>query len=259
MRVPTGLTILILVLLGARTEVAALPVRVTRDSYDAGGRRIDIEHFEPAEAAAKGAAVVLHGAGGVIFDGPEMRRVAQSLAENGYDVSLIHYFDRTGTLFARGSTMQRNFADWLDTVRKGIEHVRLTRSEGRPIYVYGYSLGGFLAIAAASDNRDVAAVAEHAGGIWNNQKERIGRMPPVLMIHGAVDRRVPFDKYARPLLAKLRRGKGHVATHFYAHEDHGFTPPALREVRREVAQFFDAHRRAQARVESPAAMLHVRR
>lgn len=259
MRLPAGLTILVLGLLGARTEVAALEVRVTRDSYDAGGRRINIEHFEPADAAAKGAAVVLHGAGGTIFDGPEMRRVARALAENGYDVSLLHYFDRTGTLFARDRTMQQNFALWLETVCKGIEHVRVTRSQGRPVYVYGYSLGGFLAIAAASENRDVAAVAEHAGGIWNNQKERIGRMPPVLMIHGAVDRRVPFDKYARPLLAKLRRGKGGVVTHFYAHEDHVFTPPALRDVRREVEQFFDAHRRAQARVESPAAMSHVRR
>ena len=167
-----------------------------------------------------------------------MRRVARSLAEEGYDASLIHYFNRTGTLFARDSTMQKNFATWLDTVRKGIAYARSSRSSERAVFVYGYSLGAFLAVAAAADNRDVAAVAEHAGGIWNNQKERMGRMPPILMIHGALDQRVPLEKYARPLLSELQRRKGGVATRFYPNEGHRFTEPALDEVRREVAQFF---------------------
>ena len=245
MSMRAGLAILILSLLVATAETASIPVRLTRDSYDAGGRRIDVENFaRPADPAVKGAAVVLYGAGGVIFDGPKMRRVARALAEDGYDVSLIHYFDRTGTLFGRDNNMQQNFAVWLDTVRKGIEHARLTHAHGRPVYLYGYSLGAFLAVAAASDNRGVAAVAEHAGGIWNNQQERIGRMPPVLIIHGAIDQRVPADKYAKPLLTELRRKKGDVATHFYANEGHNFTAPALLDVRHEVPRFFDAHQRS---------------
>ena len=252
MRAQSCLAVLTLGLLAARSEGAAWPARVTPDSYDAGGHRIEVDHFEPKKGAvAKGAAVVLYGAGGMIFDGPRIRRVAQALAEDGYDVSLIHYFNRTGTLVTRDHMMQQNFTVWLDTVRQGIEHARSTHGQGRSVYVYGYSLGAFLAIAAASDNPGVAAVAEHAGGIWNNQGERIGRMPPVLIIHGGLDQRVPLDQYARPLQAELQRRKGSVKTHFYGQEGHIFSSTALLDVQREVPQFFDAHQGRKDSVAGP--------
>ncbi len=213
------------------------------DSYQANGRRILVDHFmPPAQTKVKGAAVVLHGAGGLLFDGPRVRRVARALAADGYDVSLIHYFDRTGTIFARDPGMQRDFATWFDTIRLGIDQVYSTRGHGRPVYVYGYSLGAFLALAAASDNPEVAAVAEHAGGIWNNERKRLGHMPPVLMIHGMADERVPLKKYADPLRADLRRKGGLVKTHFYAGQGHVFSKAALVEVEKEVPRFFDAVR-----------------
>ena len=243
MKTRTSLAILTLSLLAVKTNSLAETVRVTAESYPAGGRRIQLDHFQPASIpSTKGAVIVLYGAGGMIFDGPEMRRVARALALDGYDVSLIHYFNRTGTLVTRDREMQQNFEVWLETVRKGIEHVRLTHANGRPIDIYGYSLGAFLAVAAASNNPGVAAVAEHAGGIWNNQKKRIGSMPPVFMIHGQVDQRVPLDQYARPLQVELRKKQGSVKTHFYAHEGHKFSASSLAEVRHEVPLYFDRQR-----------------
>ncbi len=250
MRVRTHLAIMILGLLGAKSRAASSAIHVSRDSYAAGGRLIHVDLFTPpSNTVVKGTAVVLHGAGGILLDGPKMRRIARSLAENGYDVSLIHYFERTGTLFALDRNMQGNFTVWLDTVKKGIEHTRLTRSHGFPTYLYGYSLGGFLAVAAASDNNDVAAVAEHAGGIWNNQNERIGAMPPTLVVHGVLDQRVPLEKYARSLLSELRRKKSDVKTHFYPGQGHRFNALALNEVHGEVAEFFDAHPRRSVRIQ----------
>ncbi len=223
------------------TEAIAQPTRISADFFKSGDRRIAVAHFTPAAGVAvRRHAVVLYGAGGIILDGPRMRRVAQALVEDGYDVSLIHYFNRTGTLFGRDKNMQQNFEAWLDTVRQGIARIRSGDARHRSVYVYGYSLGAFLAVAAASDNGGVAAVAEHAGGIWNNQKKRIGRMPPVLMIHGQIDQRVPLAQYARPLRAELRRKKGGATTHFYAHEGHVFSKSALVQVQREVPQFFDS-------------------
>lgn len=231
---------ILLVVFGFETAMGASAVHVTRESYGSGGQRIAVDRLRP-ETNSRGALLVLHGAGGMLLDGPAMRRVAHSLAEAGYDVSLIHYFDRTGTIFAVDSTMQRNFAVWLETVRDGVQYAHTRSGNGAPVGIYGYSLGAFLALAAASDNPRVGAVVEHAGGVWNNQMARIGEMPPALMVHGRLDSRVPFEKYAEPLLTLLRKRGDVVETRFFAHEGHGFTPAAMNEVSAAAGTFF-SHR-----------------
>lgn len=175
----------------------------------------------------------------MIFDGPELRRVAAYLAEQGNSVDLVHYFNRTGTFFARDAVMQDHFEEWLGAVRAAIE--RGAAESGRPVVIYGYSLGAFLAIAAASDNPHVSAVIEHAGGVWNNKFERIHRMPPVLMIHGQQDQRVPMAKYAEPMAAALRERSPDVARRTFPAEGHVFTASAMAEVKPLAARFLRAH------------------
>jgi carboxymethylenebutenolidase len=187
--------------------------------------------------------VVLHGAGGTLFDGPEMRRVSRHLAESGNAVYLVHYFDRTGTLFARDRTMQKNFGVWRETVRDSIVAIQELRGSTAPVGIYGYSLGGFLALFTASDNPRVAAVVEHAGGVWNGKEDRIRKMPPVLMVHGERDGRVSFDKYARPLVTLLRSRGAPVEIQFFPAESHVFTQDAMLKVRQEAARFFRKHLR----------------
>ncbi len=228
---------ILLVLFGFKTAMAASALQVTSESYESGGRRIAVDRFRP-DAKSRGALLVLHGAGGMLVDGPTMRRMARSLAEAGFDVSVVHYFNRTGTIVALDSTMQRNFAVWLETVCDGVQYAHTRSGNDAPVGIYGYSLGAFLSVVAASDNRLVGAVVEHSGGVWNNQMERIGRMPPVLMVHGRLDSRVPFEKYAEPLLTLLRKRGGIVQTRFFAHEGHGFTPAALGEVSAAATAFF---------------------
>ncbi len=187
--------------------------------------------------------LVLHGAGGMLLDGPEMRRVSRQLAEAGNAVYLLHYFERTGTIFALDASMQKHFGDWLETVRETIAAIQKGRQASAPVGIYGYSLGAFLALAAASDNPQVGAVVEHAGGVWNGKMERIGKMPPVLMVHGKRDERVPFPKYAEPLLAVLKERGPTVMTKFFPEQGHGFTPGAMTVVRGTAAQFFRRHLR----------------
>lgn len=227
----------------------AAEVPVAFESFQSGGRRIGLDHFQPADGKSRATLLVLHGAGGTLLDGPEMRRVARSLAEAGNDVFLVHYFNRTGNLFARDATMQRNFETWLNTVRDAVTFAETRSGTGRPIGIYGYSLGAFLAVAAASDNPQVGAVVEQAGGVWNNQTKRIGRMPPLLVMHGRIDTRVPFEKYAAPLLKVLRERGGPVETRFFAQEGHGFSPAAMKEVKSVAAEFFS--RRVGAAIKEP--------
>jgi dipeptidyl aminopeptidase/acylaminoacyl peptidase len=165
--------------------------------------------------------------------------VARALNEAGDTVYLLHYYNRTGTIVARDAAMERHFKKWAETVRDGIGWAHAREGKGaRPIGLYGYSLGGFLAIVAASDNPRVGAVTEQAGGMFSSAGKRLGKMPPVLMVHGLEDRRVSFEKYAKPLLEVLRARGARVETHFVPGEGHVFSEKAMAVVRAKMAEFF---------------------
>lgn len=215
----------------------ATDIRQTALSFASGGREIRADYFASTARKSGRTVIVLHGAGGMLFDGPAMRRVARSLAQAGDSVYLLHYFNRSGTIAARDSVMQKYFGEWRQTLRDGIAWVH-GREKNRPIGIYGYSLGAFLALAAASDNSLVGAVAEQAGGVWNSQEKRIGKMPPVLMVHGLQDTRVPFAKYAKPLQRLLRERGGKVETDFVQDQGHVFGEDAMQVVRPKVVNFF---------------------
>lgn len=233
-----------IVLLTDRSSLAEDSVSVSKISLQTPGGVIRANVFEQREKRRRPVVLVLHGAGGTLLDGAEMRRVAQYLADAGNAVYLIHYFDRTGTLFALDAAMQRHFPAWLQTVRDMIPAIQKLRGDSAPVGIYGYSLGGFLALFTASDNPRVGAVVEHAGGAWNGKMDRIGKMPAVLMVHGERDTRVPFAKYAQPLLPVLQARATAVETRFFPEEGHGFTPAAMGEVRGAAAIFFTKHLRA---------------
>ena len=229
---------------------AALPghaaeegITVAKVRLQTSAGSIPADRFEQPGTMRRPAIVVLYGAGGQLFDGPEMRRVAQALAADGNAVYLLDYFRSTGTVFALDGAMQRNFAQWLEVVRSSVTAVQQARGDRRPVGIYGYSLGGFLALGGASDNPAVGAVVEHAGGVWNGRTDKIGRMPAVLMLHGKRDARVPFEKYAQPLVPVLQQRATKLETRFFADQGHGFTPAAMATVRADAAGFFRRHLR----------------
>src|SRR3954469_14095140 len=188
------LTCLFLALLAPRARMvrateAGTPFRVSPVEFESGGNRIGADHFEPTTPGPHPSVIVLHGAGGTFFDGPDMRRMSRELAAAGNDVYFVHYFNRTATWFGLDAGMQKNFSTWLPTVKDAIKWVRRRNPGSGPIGLYGYSLGGFLALAAGSDNPDVGAIVEQAGGLWNGNERLIGRMPPLLLVHGSEDKR----------------------------------------------------------------------
>jgi dienelactone hydrolase len=214
-------------------------LRVSKVSIRTQAGPITATVFEPNEKAPRPTILVLHGAGGTIFDGAEMRRMSRHLASEGNAVYLLHYFNSTGTPFAlRGETMGRHFATWRRTVVDAIVEIQALRGDRSPVGIYGYSLGGFLAVFSASDNPRVGAIVEHAGGVWNDKLDRLGKLPPVLMIHGERDGRVPFAQYAAPAVPELRKRSPRVETLFFPDEGHGFTRAAMQKVRSATAAFF---------------------
>jgi dienelactone hydrolase len=220
----------------------AADIRTSQVTLQTASGAIRADLFEPQRQTG-GVIVVLHGAGGMLFDGPEMRRVSRHLAAAGNTVYLLHYFNRTGTVFALDRTMEKNFGLWRETVHDSIISIREMRGSASPVGIYGYSLGGFLALFTASDNPAVGAVVTHAGGVWKGKADRIRKMPPVLVVHGEQDMRVAFEKYAKPLVTLLRSRRAVVETRFFANEGHVFTQPAMAIVREDAAKFFRRHLR----------------
>jgi dienelactone hydrolase len=225
-------------ILGAKEPV---PFRVSKVEFQSGGKRIQADFYQASTSTPHPSVIVLHGAGGTLFDGPEMRRISADLAAAGNDVYFVHYFNRTGTWFGRDAGMQRNFKAWLETVNDAIRWVRGRPTSRGPIGLFGYSLGGFLVLAAGSNNPGVGAIVEQAGGMWNANERLIGKMPPTLLVHGQKDKRVPFDKYARPLVNLFGQRGIHFQKHFFPEEGHVFTQAAASEVRKDAVRFFAQH------------------
>lgn len=228
--------------------------------FPSGGTSIALERFAPTvPGPARPAVLVFNGAGGTLLDGPEMRRVARALAAAGHPAYVVHYFNRTNTVVARNAVLLKLYADWLPTVRDAVAFVH-DREGSRPVGLYGYSLGAFLAVAVSGDNPRVGAVVEQAGGIWNNRGESLGRrVPPVLMVHGREDQRVPFGKYAVPLQGFLRDRGTLVETRFVPGEGHRFSDAAQGGARTAAVDFLTRRLEpVQGRRASRASMRPVR-
>ncbi|HEY1583719.1 MAG TPA: dienelactone hydrolase family protein, partial [Chthoniobacterales bacterium] len=199
-------------------------VRVRR-SFVSGGKTILVDVYTPSSGGLHPPVLVLHGAGGMLFDGPEMSRVARALASADFTVYQVHYFDRTNTWFARQAVLLKLFPTWGGTVHDAVEWVRSVSARGQSIGIFGYSLGVFAAIEEARRNPTIGAVAEEAGGFWQGHPEGPTRqpLPPILVIHGTADTRVPEAKYTEPLIAYLRAHDDLFEKSFYPGEGHVFS------------------------------------
>jgi dienelactone hydrolase len=216
---------------------------ILRQSFQSGGTKIPVDVYTPKSVRRPAPILVLHGAGGMLFDGPEMSRVARSLASAGFEAFQVHYFDRTHTLFARQAVLLKLFPTWLGTVHDAVAWLHAIRPDARKIGIFGYSLGAFAAIETARRDNSIGAVVEQAGGFWHGHPEGPTRqpLPSILIIHGTADRRVPGEKYTEPLIAYLLAHDDPFTTKFYPGEGHDFSATANANVREEAVKFFARH------------------
>ncbi len=195
------------------------PLRESKTSFESGGKKIAVEIFAPKAGANAGGVLVLHGAGGMLMDGPAIHRFARALAQNGFESFVVHYFDRTGSLFARDASIHKNFDTWRAAVNDAVSFVA-SRPEVKKIGCFGYSLGAYLSLAQAAHDPRIGAVAELAGAIDKEHAGLVKHLPPILILHGEEDRRVPSENALRldellqrlgvPHEKKIYPGEGHV-------------------------------------------------
>ncbi len=187
-------------------------------SFESGSKPIRIDRFIPdSNGTSLPTVIALHGAGG---DATGSERFAAQLAEQGFAVYVLHYFDRTGTQSADKPTILRNFPVWMKTLWDAISFVEKQPSVDRErIALLGFSLGAYLSLANSTIDGRVKAVVEFFGGLPREMKLFMRRLCPTLILHGEADLTVPvaeaydlqqlFEKKGIPYEIKIYPGEGH--------------------------------------------------
>jgi dipeptidyl aminopeptidase/acylaminoacyl peptidase len=212
-------------------------------SFKSGGKSIPVEAFQPAGEGKAPAIIVLHGAGGMDYGNAYVRHLATAFAEQGYATFLVHYFSRTGNSYASDSTIRQNFPTWLETVSDAVSFIsKQPGVDAARLATFGYSLGGYLAVAHAAQDDRVRAVVELAGGIDDSYAKKVKRMPPTLIVHGKSDRRVEPERATE--LEQLLQGMGvPVEMKLYEGEGHMLSPRAALDALSSGLDFLNRHLR----------------
>jgi carboxymethylenebutenolidase len=191
------------------------------EQYRSGDRTIAVDHYSTRAPGRRPAVILIHGSGGLWFFGRRtMARYATSLAARGFETFVVHYFDATGSLYATGGSERRNFARWVTTLSDAVTYAsREPAVDSSRIGVMGVSLGAFLAVGVAAEDRRIGAIVGIGGGLEPFLAGRVTRLPPALILHGDHDRVVPISEaYALalylsshdlPFELRIYPGEGH--------------------------------------------------
>jgi dienelactone hydrolase len=221
----------------------AAGIHESKTSYLSGGKKIQVETFLPAVSNRHPAVVVLYGSGGSLNGKGEIDAFARQLAQRGMAAYMIHYFNRTGTLIAGDKSIAADSAVWQETVKDGIDFItQQPQVRPGPIGMFGYSLGAFLTVGAATTDSRITAAAELSGGLFDRLKGHAQRFPPMLILHGRNDERVRI-KFAEELQQEAHRLHAQPEVHIYPSEGHALSKPAAADAAARTLTFLQHHLR----------------
>jgi carboxymethylenebutenolidase len=208
--------------------------------FESGGKNIRLDCFLPIADGQRFPAVIgLHGSGG---GHATMSDPATLLAQQGFAVYVLHYFDRTGTTEIDGlQTIFRHFPFWMKTLWDAVSFVAREPSvDPERIGLLGFSLGAYLALSAAAIDSRIQAVVEFFGGLPKEMKLFTRRLCPVLILHGEDDKTVPVEEayYLQQVLEKK-----HIAyeMQIYPGAGHGFSGEIWRDAGLRTLAFLQKH------------------
>lgn len=157
-------------------------------TFTSAGHTISVDWYHAATAGTHPVIVYLYGMDGMLLFPQSYSMMGSWFASQGYDVFVIHYFDRTGTVFADPFTVFFSYTQWMQTIGDGMTWVsQQPTTDPKRIGLMGISLGSFLALSVAEQNSNVKTVVEFSGSLLHSPTH----LPPTLIIHGALDPLVP--------------------------------------------------------------------
>jgi len=204
------------------------PITQSQLSFESGGKDIRLDCLLPAANGQRFPAVIgLHGSGG---GHASMAAPASLLAEQGFAVYVLHYFDRTGTTEIDGlQTIFRHFPVWMKTLWDAVSFVaRQPQVDPERMGLLGFSLGAYLALSASAIDSRIQAVVEFFGGMPKEMRFFTRRLCPVLILHGEQDKTVPVEE-AYHLQQILEKKQIAYEMQIYPGVGHGFSGEVWRD------------------------------
>jgi carboxymethylenebutenolidase len=188
--------------------------------FNSQSKQITIDYFMPKDSGHHPIVCTLHGSGGLANVGH--LQFAQLLADRGFAVFVPHYFECTGTNWADDATIWREFPVWMQTISDALDFAeRQAGADAERIGVVGFSLGAYLALSLATQQKRVKAVVDFFGGMPDHFAELLNGMPPVLILHGEADSVVPVTE-AHKIARMLESRKLPFEMKLYKNAGHGF-------------------------------------
>lgn len=225
----------------ATPTVFAAPV-VTAGSYRSGNATVAYDRFLPPGHEGRHAAVVLlHDGMGLAQQAASFHELVIALAQHGYEVEVVHYLDRTGTVTVDADARRAHFREWAGSVRDALTD--LANAPGvdpDKLGVLGTGIGATLALTVAATDPRVKAVAEYSGAIPVRAAALIQRMPPVLIAQGDKDRGLPLIEAYR-IRAMCQAVQAPVELDVYYGQGHVIEGADADNLRRKTLAFFDRY------------------
>ena len=216
-----------------------MPVTQSESVLESGGKNIRLDCFLPSRNGQRFPAVIgLHGSGG---GHATMAEPANLLAEQGFAVYVLHYFDRTGTTEADRETIFRHFPIWMKTLWDAVSLVaRQPQVDPERIGLLGFSLGAYLSLSNAAIDSRIRAVVEFFGGLPKEMKLFMRRLCPVLILHGEADSTIPVEE-AYHLQQVLEKKRIPYEMQIYPGVGHGFSGDVWRDAGLRTLGFLKKH------------------
>jgi carboxymethylenebutenolidase len=208
-------------------------------SFESGGKSIRLDCFLPENSEAKLPTVIgLYGFGGGHIS---MSEPAGQLAEQGFAVYVLHYFDRTGQVEPEKSALVMNFPVWMKTLWDAVSVVEQQPSvDPQRIGLVGFSLGGYLAVCGSAIDPRIKAVVEFFGGLPKEMKLFMRRLCPTLILHGKDDTIIPVAE-AYYLKEALEKKNVPYEIQIYPGVGHGFEGETWKDARSRTLAFLQKY------------------
>jgi len=225
----------------------------TDTAYVSDGVRVEVERMAPLAHGRFPAVLVLHPSDGSDGNGGQyVRRYADQLAAHGYVAFVVHYFDRTATTRSSDSLEDAVFPVWTGALRDAVTFAQHDAEvDPRRVGAFGFSLGGYMALALGAADRRVGSLVVLSGGFFDSLATRVRHLPPTLLLHGGDDDVVPLAAARRVDSTLARLGVPHALV-VYPGQGHGLTGDDDEDAELRTVRFFD--RRLRGRRWEPVSL-----
>lgn len=243
-------------LLGGLALLAASPSSLAAATaetltVDAGESPVTLNRFASGRTGKRPAVLVLHGSRGFDLRPQAYARYANALTAEGIDAYFVRYntpadeqaIATLHTHVIREAYETGRFDAWAARVSSVLTAVLANADSSGRIGLLGFSLGGYVAAAAAARDARVSALAVLYGGMPDKIAPEVKHLPPMIELHGEADRNVPLASGEK--LVRLGKSVGAEAEIVrYPGKAHGFdfadNDPMTADAVNRVAGFFQA-------------------